>query len=65
MKSWKTTLVGALSAAGLVVLQLVQTGTVDVKTLAIAAGVALIGFFAKDSNVTGGNDSNNQIPEAK
>jgi uncharacterized membrane protein YfcA len=53
VKNWKTTLVGAVAGALIVVLNLIQTGTVDVKTLAIAFGLALIGALAKDFNVTG------------
>jgi hypothetical protein len=53
-KNWKTTLVGAVLAAALVVVNLVQTGTVDSKTLVTAGALALIGALAKDFNVTGG-----------
>jgi hypothetical protein len=54
MKSWKTTLFGALTAAG------VGMATADdaiVKTIGqilAVIGPVLMGLFAKDSNVTGG-----------
>ena len=54
MKNWKTSLFGGLTAALLVILNLLQHGTVDLKTLIIAGGIALLGFVAKDNNVTGG-----------
>lgn len=49
MKSWKTTLVGA----GLIVLNLVQTGTTDLNTLGLAFGIAVLGALSKDHYVTG------------
>jgi|WetSurSiteA1Bulk_404760.scaffolds.fasta_scaffold99507_2 hypothetical protein len=55
MKNWKTTLVGAVLGAALVVVNLIQAGTVDTKTLITAGAVALIGLLAKDFNVTGGS----------
>jgi uncharacterized protein YcfJ len=50
MKDFKTTLTGAIVGAALVGLQLYQTGTTDVKTIATAVGIALLGYLAKDSN---------------
>jgi hypothetical protein len=55
MKNWKTTIAGAVLAAALVVINLYQTGTVDLKSLIIAGAIALIGALAKDYNVTGGS----------
>lgn len=54
MKNWKTTLFGALIAAG-GGLQQVDDPTVQLigKILAFG-GPILLGLFAKDSNVTGG-----------
>jgi lysozyme family protein len=52
-KNWKTTLVGAVMGALIVGLQLIQTGTTDLKTIAVAVAVALLGALAKDFNVTG------------
>lgn len=54
MKSWKTTIAGAIGAAIAAAIPLIQTGTIELKDIAIAATLAFIGFFAKDSNVTGG-----------
>lgn len=54
MKNWKTTLAGCIGAALLVVLNLYQTGTVDWRTLVMAAAIAAVGVLAKDLNVTGG-----------
>lgn len=54
MKSWKTTLGGALAAAG-VSMQSSEDGTVQlIGNILAAAGIFLIGAAAKDSNVTGG-----------
>jgi uncharacterized protein YcfJ len=49
MKNWKTTIIGALSGAALVGLQLYQTGTTDLKTIITAVGIAFVGFLAKDA----------------
>lgn len=54
MKNWKTTLVGALLAAALITLNLIQTGTVTLQNALIAGAIALLGSVAKDFNVTGG-----------
>lgn len=53
MKNWKTTLVGALAAGANIAATLYQTGTVDVKTLLVSAGIAALGYVAKDAGVTG------------
>ena len=37
-----------------VALSLYQSGTVDARTLLVSAAFAIIGFLAKDFNVTGG-----------
>ncbi len=49
LSNWKTTLAGAISAAATVALGYVQTGVLDPKTLGIAAGIAAIGYLAKDA----------------
>lgn len=49
MKNWKTTLMGI--SAG--VLNLFANGT-NWKQVLVSAGVAFLGAFAKDNNVTGG-----------
>lgn len=54
MKNWKTTVAGALMAGANVALSLYQSGTVDARTLLVSAAFAIIGFLAKDFNVTGG-----------
>lgn len=55
MKSWKTTLFGALAAVG-AYLQTVQDPAwlQTVGKALVVAGPLLLGLFAKDSNVTGG-----------
>ena len=53
MNSWKTTLTGVLGAVALVVGNLLQSGTVDPKTIIIAVIVAALGVLAKDFNVSG------------
>ena len=53
MKNWKTTLIGALIAALMVAFNLYQTGTVDIKTILIAAGFTFLGIVSKDFDKTG------------
>lgn len=53
MASWKTTLGGILSAAGLLVAQVPGKYSAWGNIIA-AAGILLVGTTAKDSNVTGG-----------
>lgn len=55
MKSWRTTLLGALAAAWIAVEPIVTTGSIDWKKVGIAAVVALFGYLVKDANVTGTN----------
>jgi hypothetical protein len=56
--NWKTTLIGTV--AGIVgavvgaIVPLMQGGVIDWKLIGTAALVAALGYFAKDSNVTGG-----------
>jgi len=64
MKNWKTTVAGILGAVGLCVFQLISTGTVDPKTLIVAAVVAGIGALAKDHDVTGGTIVQASLPLA-
>jgi len=61
MKSWKTTVVGAIFGIGwgafkMFVLKQPLTAS-DFQT---AAGITLLGAFSKDSNVTGGTIPQNQ-----
>ena len=53
MKSWKTTVVGAVLAIVVAVQPLLQTGQIDWKAVGLGGLIALLGYFAKDSNVTG------------
>lgn len=57
MKNWKTTLFGALAAVVIAIQPIIATGTIDWKAVGLAALVAALGYFAKDSNVTGGTAS--------
>ena len=59
--SWKTTLIGCILAAVIAIQPLISTGTIDWKQVIIAALVAALSFVMKDSDVTGGSRSNNQI----
>lgn len=52
-KNWRTTLAGGLAAAATVALSLAQSGTVDGRTIGCAAGLAFIGYLAKDAGVSG------------
>lgn len=57
MKNWKTTIVGILGAIFTACLPLIQTGAFDIHkdwpSLIQAAGIALLGYLAKDFNVSG------------
>jgi len=53
MRNWKTTLSGAISSALYAAITIAQQGTISARDIIIAAGVAFIGYFAKDFNVTG------------
>lgn len=64
MKNWKTTLLGAIGAVLLCVIQAAGTGTVDPKTLIIAAAIAGMGALAKDHDVTGGTIVQASLPLA-
>jgi hypothetical protein len=59
--SWKTTLVGILLAIVVGIVPIIQTGTIDIKALVIAALLAVAGFLQKDKDVTGGTRSNKEI----
>ena len=54
MKSWKTTLFGAMTAAGLGMTQSSDQVIVIIGQILAALGPVLLGLFAKDANVTGG-----------
>lgn len=53
MKNWKTTLAGILTGAAYLFLQAISGG-IKPKDAALAVGIAVLGGFAKDLNVTGG-----------
>lgn len=53
MKSWKTTIIGAVTAIIVAVQPIIATGTIDWKAVGLAAVIALFGFLAKDADVTG------------
>jgi hypothetical protein len=50
-KNWKTSLTGVLSALG----QLLAFPVNSWRDLVLPIGTLLLGLFAKDNNVTGGN----------
>jgi hypothetical protein len=53
MKSYKTTIIGAILAVIIAVQPMIETGTIDYKKVGLAAIIALFGYIAKDSDVTG------------
>ena len=53
MKNWKTTLIGCGTAVIYAALGVIQTGNLNLKDIAMAAGIALLGTLAKDFNVSG------------
>jgi hypothetical protein len=52
--SWKTTVVGAILALIIAIQPLIATGTIDWKQVIIAGLIAVLGYVAKDRDVTGG-----------
>jgi hypothetical protein len=53
-KNWKTTMAGVVATLGLILKLFKIDLPEEVSNGLIAIGVFAIGFFAKDSNVTGG-----------
>jgi len=53
MRSFKTTIIGAVLATVIAVQPLIETGIIDYKKVGLAAIIALFGYLAKDSDVTG------------
>lgn len=53
MKNWRTTLVGTVCAIGYAGFKLFKTGNITMEDIAIIAGLAGVGFVAKDAGVSG------------
>lgn len=53
MKSWKTTIIGCGGAVLQVIIPLIQTGGISINQILSATVMAMLGYFAKDKNVTG------------
>ena len=53
MKSYKTTIIGAILAAIIAIQPLIETGVIDYKKVGLAAIIAFFGYLSKDSDVTG------------
>jgi len=53
MRSYKTTIIGAILAVIIAVQPMIETGTIDYKKVGLAAIIALFGYLSKDSDVTG------------
>lgn len=53
MKSWKTTVFGAVTALGTYLATVDEPITKTLGQILVVLGPVLLGFFAKDSNVTG------------
>jgi hypothetical protein len=58
--SWITTILGALLALVVAIQPLITTGEINWGQVGIAALIALLGYFAKDANVTGGTKKSNK-----
>lgn len=54
MKNWKTTLFGAITAAGLGMSQSSEAIVQTIGQILAVLGPILLGIFSKDANVTGG-----------
>ena len=59
--SWKTTLIGCILAIAVAIEPLISTGVIDWKKVVIAALIAALSFVMKDSDITGGTRSNNEV----
>lgn len=59
--SWKTTVVGAVLALIIAIQPLISTGTIDWKQVIVAALIAILGYVAKDRDVTGGTKTLGEI----
>jgi hypothetical protein len=57
--NYKTTIAGCAGAACLAASKIIETGTIDYQTIITAVIVAILGFLAKDFNVTGGTVAQN------
>jgi hypothetical protein len=55
LTNWKTTLIGALLAIVVAIQPLITTGSIEWSQVILAALIALLGFLAKDFDVTGGS----------
>lgn len=53
MKSWKTTVVGALTAALVAITPILETGEINYKALGLAALIAVLSYLTKDKDVSG------------
>lgn len=53
MRSYKTTIIGAILACIIAIQPLIETGVIDYKKVGLAAIIALFGYLSKDSDVTG------------
>lgn len=49
-RNWKTTLAGALGAGATLAQQLLITGSLDFKTIMMAATMAAVAYLAKDAD---------------
>lgn len=54
MKNWKTTLIGLAGAVYLTLEPLLTTGEVNWRMITLGVIVGILGYLAKDKNVTGG-----------
>ena len=54
MKSWKTTLFGAITALGTYLATIDDPIIKTIGQILVVVGPVLLGIFAKDANVTGG-----------
>jgi hypothetical protein len=54
MKNWKTTLFGAITAAGMGMSQSSEAIVQTIGQILAVLGPILLGIFSKDANVTGG-----------
>ena len=52
MKSWKTTIVGAILAVIVAIQPIIETGVIDWKKIGVAALIAAFGYLAKDATAT-------------
>jgi len=60
--SYKTTIIGIILAVFVAIQPILESGSINWKSLILAALIAALSYLAKDNNVTGGTVDNGLKP---